>query len=37
LARFELNGYLDYSRDYVSLHHGEPVVNPGSFESLLIS
>jgi len=37
LARFELNGYLNYSRDYVSLHHGEPVVDPGSFESLLIS
>ena len=37
LARFELNGLLDFSRDYVSLHHGEPVVDPGSFESLLIS
>ena len=37
LARFELNGYLDFSRDYVSLLHGEPVVHPASFESRLIS
>jgi len=37
LARFELRGYLDFSRDYVSLYHGEPVVDPGSFESRLIS
>jgi hypothetical protein len=37
LARFELNGDLDFSRDYVHLHHGEPVVDPGSFESLPIS
>jgi len=37
LARYELSGYLDFSRDYVSLHHGEPVVDPGSWESRLIS
>jgi len=37
LARFELNGYLNFSRDYVSLRHGEPVVDPGSFEALLMS
>ena len=37
LARFELSGYLDFSRDYVSLLHGEPVVHPASFESWLIS
>ena len=37
LARWELDGYIAYSRDYVSLHHGEPVVDPGSFESILIS
>ena len=36
LARYELNGYLDFSRDYVHLSHGEPVVQPGSFESRLI-
>jgi hypothetical protein len=37
LARFELNGYLDFSRDYVSLRRGEPVVEPGAFEALLVS
>jgi hypothetical protein len=37
LARYELNGYLDFSRDYVSLSHGEPVVHPAGWESLLIS
>jgi|GEM_PF-2633955 len=37
LARFELNGYVDFSRDYVSLRQGEPVVDPGAFEALLAS
>jgi hypothetical protein len=36
LARYELNGHLDFSRDYVHLSRGEPVVRPGSFESRLI-
>ena len=37
LAQFELNGALDFSRDYVRLSRGEPVVDPGSFESQPIS
>jgi hypothetical protein len=37
LARYELDGYLDFSRDYVSLSHGEPVVHPAGWESVLIS
>jgi hypothetical protein len=37
LARYELRGYLDFSRDYVSLSHGEPVVHPATSESHLIS
>ena len=37
LARFEVNGDLNFSRDYVHLQHGEPVVDPGAFEFLPIS
>jgi len=37
LARYELNGYVDFARDYVSLSHGEPVVSPAGWECVLIS
>jgi hypothetical protein len=32
LVRWEYDGYLYFSRDYVSLHHGEFVVHPATFE-----
>jgi hypothetical protein len=37
LVRWEEGGYLDFSRDYVSLHHGEVVVHPANFEVWLNS
>lgn len=37
LVRFELSGALNFSRNYVHLYRGEPVVDPGAFESIRIS